>query len=420
LETGRWLEEGEPTTIFQIGGRRGVTALLGLSLLAGWTGHPFTVFLIVALLATLGIAKLWAQAALRDVGLEQHLPESRAFPDERLRLIVSATNDKLLPLPWLRFRSAIPPALTPVGAPRRWPYVERGGYVQALSALSGRSQVRWEFELHCRRRGAYEIGPVELTSGDPFGFLVRRRVSQKRLSVIVYPRIQPLRQLGFPLSSGFGFALRRRALQEDSSRAAGLRAYQHGDPLRRMHWKATARHAELLVRTFDPAASPRLLLVLGCDTFNFPWTRYREDLFELAVSALASIAWRALEDGWQVGLLINGPRPARLPPASSPRQLDLILEALARAEAAGDAPIDQVFAEQAVASRATTIVIAAGRGTIPLNTALERLRAARGSAILLYGDEPPTAADRLPRYRLRQWDDLAATLEGAGEHQRPA
>jgi uncharacterized protein (DUF58 family) len=420
MDTARWLEAGEPTTTFQIGGRRGLIALLGVALLAGWTGHPFTVFLIVALLATLGIAKLWARAALRDVTVEQHLPESRAFPDERLRLIVSASNHKLLPLPWLRFRSAIPSALTPVGAPRRWPYVERGGYLQALSALNSRSQVRWEFELHCRRRGSYEIGPLELTSGDPFGFLVGRRVAQQRLNVVVYPRIQPLRQLGFPLSSGFGFALRRRALQEDASRAAGLRAYQHGDPLRRMHWKATARHGELLVRTFDPAASPRLLLVLGCDTFNFPWTRYREDLFELAVSALASIAWRALEDGWQVGLLINGPQPARLPPASSPRQLDEILEALARAEGAGETPISQLLAEQTVAPRATTVVIAAGRGTVPLSLALERLRAARGSAILLYGAAPPTAADRLPRYRLRQWDDLAATLEGDGERQRPA
>ena len=420
MDTARWLEAGEPTSTFQIGGRRGLIALLGLALLGGWTGHPFTVFLITALLVAFAIAKLWAMAALRDVEVEQSLPESRAFPDERLRLVVSASNAKLLPLPWLRLRSAIPSALTPVGAPRRWPYVERGGYVQAMSALAGRGQVRWEFELHCRRRGTYEIGPLELTSGDPFGFLVRRRLVPGNLTVVVYPRIQPLRQLGFPLSSGFGFALKRRALQEDASRAAGLRAYQHGDPLRRMHWKASARHDELLVRTYDPAASPRLLLVLACDSFNFPWTRYREDLFELAVSAIASIAWRALEDGWQVGLLVNGPSPARLPPASSPRQLDEILEALARAEPAGETTVGQLLAEQTVVPRATTVVIAAGRGTVPLNLALERLRGARGSAILLYGDEPPAAADRLPRYRLRQWDDLAATLEGSGERQRPA
>jgi uncharacterized protein (DUF58 family) len=349
------------------------------------------------------------------VTCRHELREDRAFPGESLRLRLVATNDKPLPLAWLRVRSALPPALTPPNAPRRWPYSERGGYLQGLAALGWFSQAVWEFDLPCRRRGVYQVGPIEVTAGDPFGFFVRRQLVPQRQTVVVYPRVAPLRQLGFPLASGLGVAQRRRALQDDPSRTAGVRDYRPGDPLRRIHWKATARQAELQVRVIEPAAAPLLVLVLAADTFNFPWTRYREDLFELAVSALASIAWRALDDGWQVGLLTNPAAAIKLPPASTPQQLGQILEALARAEPASRLTVAQLLADQPLGLRTATYVLAAGRSTVALQVAIERLQAARRPLVLLYGDEPPTGGPRLPAYRLRQWDDLAATLEGPGE-----
>jgi uncharacterized protein (DUF58 family) len=416
MDTARWLELGEPLAALRLGGRRGVLTLLGLALLAAWTGHQGAVFLLLGLLALAGTARLWADRALLAVEGRHELIEDRAFPGESLRLRLVAVNEKALPLAWLRVRSAIPPALTPPDAPRRWPYSERGGYLQGMSALAWYSRAAWEFELPCRSRGVYRVGPLELTSGDPFGFFTQRALLSERATVLVYPRVVPLRRLGFPLAAGLGASQRRRALQDDPSRAAGVRAYRPGDPLRRIHWKATARQGELQVRVLEPAAAPQLLLVLAADTFDFPWTRYREDLFELAVSALASIAWRALEDGWQVGLLANSPQPARLPPASSPGQLGLALEALARVEPSSRLTVAQLLAEQpASGGRAATYVLAAGRTTVALRLALERLAAARRPMVLLYGDEPPTGGARLPAYRLRQWDDLAATLEGPGE-----
>jgi uncharacterized protein (DUF58 family) len=324
-------------------------------------------------------------------------------------------NDKLLPLAWLRVRGAVPPALTPPDAPRRWPYLERGGYLQGLVALGCYSQAEWDFELPCRARGLYRVGPFELTSGDPFGFLSRRILLADRATVVVYPKVVPLRRLGFPLAAGLGVAQRRRSLQEDPSRAAGVRDYRPGDPLRRIHWKATARQGALQVRVLDPAAPPLLTLVLAVDTFDFPWARYRQDLFELAISALASIAWRALEDGWQVGLLLNGASPVRLPAGSSPRQLTQLLEELARVEPACRVTVAQMLSEEPTAVRTATYVLAAGRTTMPLLLAIERLTTARRPTVLLYGDEPPTSGPRVPAYRLRQWDDLATTLEGSGE-----
>jgi uncharacterized protein (DUF58 family) len=416
MEAARWLEAGEPLVSFGLGGRRGVLALLAVALFAAWSGNQAAVFLIVGVLALAGTARLWADGALRGIECRQELLEQRAFPGESVQVRLLVVNNKPLPLAWLRVRSAIPAALTPPNAPRRWPYLERGGYMQGMSALGWYSQAQWEFELPCRARGVYPVGPLELTAGDPFGFFGRRILLSERASVVVYPRIVPLRRLGFPLAAGLGASQRRRALQEDPSRTAGVRDYQPGDPLRRIHWKATARRGQLQVRQLEPAVAPLLMLVLASDTFDFPWTRYREDLFELAASALASIAWRALEDGWPVGLMASGKQPIKLPPASNPQQLVQVLEELARAEPTSHVTVAQLLAQgSASGGRTATYVLAAGRTTMALMLALERLQAARRPVVLLYGEDPPDSGARLPAYRLRQWDDLAATLEGSGE-----
>lgn len=415
MDSARWLEAGEPKVALQPGGRRGVMLLAGLALAAAWAHQPAAVFLLLAVIALASVARLWADRALEHVSCTFELPEDRAFPDDRLRLRLRAANQKLLPLACLRVRCAVPPALTPAGSARAWPYLDRGGYLQGASVVAWHSQVTWEFELECRARGVYGLGPLELAGADPFGLYVERILLRETAGVVVYPRIVALRRLGFPLAAGFGVSQRRRALEEDPSRAAGVRAYRPGDPLRRVHWKATARQRELQVRLLEPAAAPLLMLVLASDTFDFPWTRYREDLFELAVSALASIAWRALEDGWQVGCLANTCQPIRLQPASAPPQLREILEGLARATPGAEQPLTQLLRGSVGSLRQATYVVAAGRGTPRLRGLIEYLQVLRQPVVLLYGDDPPNARLRLPAYRLRQWDDLASTLEGPGE-----
>src|SRR2546423_9540938 len=129
MDAARWLEAGEPLAALRLGGRRGVLLLLALALIAAWTSHPAVVFLILGLLALASLARLWADRALVRVVSRLELADARAFPGDQIRVRLPAENQKLLPLAWLRVRAAIPPALTPASAPRRWPGSERGGYL---------------------------------------------------------------------------------------------------------------------------------------------------------------------------------------------------------------------------------------------------------------------------------------------------
>ncbi len=110
MDTARWLLSGEPLATLGFGGRRGLLLLVGLALLAAWIERPAAVFAIGAFLGLVGAARAWAAWSLRDVRAHHELLDPRAFPGDTARLRLLAHNDKLLPLSWVRARSAIPPA----------------------------------------------------------------------------------------------------------------------------------------------------------------------------------------------------------------------------------------------------------------------------------------------------------------------
>src|SRR5207245_1387700 len=64
------------------------------------------------------------------------------------------------------------------------PYHE-GTTVLGLSAYSNHV---WKAETLCQRRGRYQMGPLVLTGGDPFGLFQRQRIVGQSTAVMVYPQ----------------------------------------------------------------------------------------------------------------------------------------------------------------------------------------------------------------------------------------
>jgi hypothetical protein len=89
-------------------------------------------------------------------------------------------------------------------------------------------------------------------------------------------------------------------------RLAGVRDYAPGDEPRRIHWKATARTAELQSKLYDPSSRHTIMLYLDVQTFTRNLMGYAPALLELAVCAAASVASWGLERDYAVGLASNG------------------------------------------------------------------------------------------------------------------
>jgi uncharacterized protein (DUF58 family) len=94
-------------------------------------------------------------------------------------------------------------------------------------------------------------------------------------------------------------------LFEDPTRISGVRQYQAGDPLTRVHWRATARTGVLHSKQYQPSSMSGATIVLDFHRTAYDPSHepYRS---ELGITAAASIANALHEMGQQFGLISNG------------------------------------------------------------------------------------------------------------------
>lgn len=390
----------------------GQAGLLAATLIAASASATHVVFLAGALLLMGVLSRLWGHFSLARLTYSRRTNPNRAFCGESLILETTLRNRKLLPLPWLEVWERLPMDLLPKGETERSALAPECVWFSQGVSLWPYQRARWRHPLHCRRRGVFALDTAVVRSGDPFGVCERQAPVSHHLEVIVYPRVVPLRRLGLALRHPAVDVSSRTSHVSDPSRTAGVREYRPGDPRRLIHWRASAHSGQLQVRVLEHSASLQVWLALDAGSFDRHWGLYRETLFELSLSALASIAVYLNQAGCPVGLLVHGDPPTHLLPSANPGQLESLLERLARVEArAAPGPPREAFS---TLPRGSTVILAASDAAGDLSTTIATLQEA-GRQVLLLAAGPgalPTAVSRQRVLRLTPGLDLAATLEG--------
>lgn len=310
---------------------------------------PALAVLAASVLAGILLAYVWADVSLRGLTIRRECMPVRLFPGDEAVLSVEVDNGKLLPLTRLDMAN-------PIHAEGPWAYQR----LPELLDISGQIEVREgigpsllmetsmapyqtvtrRYDVTARRRGVYTLEPAHVASGDPFGFFNRTAVLGKRQEIVVYPRVYAPEEIGLPFRDVLGDATPDRALLDDPSLIAGSREYRPGDPLNRVHWKATARIGALSVRLHDPSTAANLLIVLNLNTAKYAWQGVDNDRMEASIDAAASLAIWALDRDYPVGIRSNGAirqssAAPRVPPSASPRQATILLDHLARLSYSG-------------------------------------------------------------------------------------
>jgi uncharacterized protein (DUF58 family) len=208
-----------------------------------------------------------------------------------------------------------------------------------VAALPGHRSITWSVTVPCRVRGRYQLGPVEVTTSDLLGLFPAVRQAEAETSVLVLPRWVPLVRCCFSLDGALPGDLPGTRRGEVPPAVAGVRAYQPGDSLARIHWRASARSGTLQSKQFDPEVQTTVWLGLDLDG-QVPGERE-----ELLVTATASVAVFALQQGsLQVGLVASGTGPLTLLPERGHRHRQRLLELLAEAHAGGNEPLGERLA----------------------------------------------------------------------------
>ncbi|GAA0324008.1 DUF58 domain-containing protein [Actinoallomurus spadix] len=145
-------------------------------------------------------------------------------------------------------------------------------------------------------RGRYAVGPLTVRLADPFGLVELVRSFSAADVITVTPAIVPL-PAGRPTGSWTGGGeSRARLVAGAGDDDVTPREYRHGDDLRRVHWRSTARRGELMVRREEQQWQTSGTLFL--DTRRTAhWGDGPGASFEQAVSAAASIGLRLGREG---------------------------------------------------------------------------------------------------------------------------
>jgi uncharacterized repeat protein (TIGR01451 family) len=375
--------------------RATIATLALLLLLAVATGQAGLALICALLLSAAGVAALWSRWALRRVSYERRLSQALAFPGDEVELTIKITNRKPLPLASLQVFDRLPANLA-VSASTAYSGTRQAQLLQRRTSLRWYESVTWRYTLRPKARGSYRLGPVQLLSGDPFGLYSADEEREVFSSLLVYPRLLTLRELGIPAHHPIGDT-RAPSLLRDPMRTVGVRDYAPSDPLKDVHWAATARTGSLQTRVYEPTTSRTLAIFLDLDTFEYYYEGIDPELVERMISAAATLAHQGLGAGYAVGLYANGAPAeyehlARLPAGRSPAQLGLIMETLARLTAYSVTTMARLLLATAPELRpGTTVLLVGSVSSDGVRAALLRMRELGHRVTWLYmgAGEPP-------------------------------
>lgn len=185
------------------------------------------------------------------------------------------------------------------------------GYTTAAAGVDEPVATELRYPVDTAVRGEHAIGPVVATLVDPFGCARRRVLLGGTDLLVVTPAVHELARIDLRLASGDGAEQVSRRLVGAGEQDVIARKYLPGDSMRRVHWPATAKHGELMVRQDDQRNDQDAVVLLDGGSFRDPARASSapaaDDDYEWAVSAVASIAAHLLAEGFGVRLV--GHRP---------------------------------------------------------------------------------------------------------------
>ena len=383
------------------------------------THRPALILISALLLTIVPISWLWNYLSLKGIRYSRSFSEQRAFVGETVTFTTSVTNRKPLPVGWLQIDDELPEDLPLIDRELPPSYKPTVVTLTAIYSLRWYEQVEEQYTLNCTHRGHYFLGATRMKAGDMFGLFENQARIDSDESLIVYPQVLPLDELGLPAKDPMGDVAFRRRIIEDPVRTMGIRDYQPEDDLRRIHWKASARRQSLQVRVFEPTTAYNLVIFLNVANFERFWHGYDPILLEKTITVAASVANFAAERRYAVGLVANGclaeaDQPIRVPPGRSPGQLTRILEMLSAIRPIASMPLeDLLISESAGLPWGSTLVVVTGLVTEQIALAVQRLRdAGRNMVLISLQESSPPYLEGVLIYHL---PGMRATGDDAGE-----
>jgi len=275
-------------------------AAIALLLISFVFGLGLMVYAMYALVAVLFGSRFLVQYWLKHLTASRVVSQENVDEGQEITVGLTLRNSGAIPIPWVLLEDLLPKeALV-----HRPAALEVQGKRLFLAMIWPKSNRLFTYKIVCNRRGYYQIGPSILETGDVFGLYKQFKVLTDPQFITVQPKIIPL--LGFDLASRrpLGEIKMQHRLFEDPSRISGVRVYQQGDPLNRVHWASTARTGVLHSKQYEATSIAGVTLVLDLHPDSFH-TKDEPIRSELSVKCAVAIANAVQLMNQQVGIVTN-------------------------------------------------------------------------------------------------------------------
>ncbi|HEY3164711.1 MAG TPA: DUF58 domain-containing protein [Candidatus Limnocylindrales bacterium] len=350
------------------------------------TELEFLFYLVYLSILVIGGSYILTRLGLADLEAGYAVNQLTGHVGDKLQITYTLRNTSRVPKPWLEVHN---PTTLPGGLPGR-----------AIS-LGSRAERSWLVRAPLTRRGHFRVEPLQIRTGDPFGFFEASASVGQGVAVVVYPKVDKLPLWKLPAASLEGsHAAPERTLQT-SPLATAVRPYAPGDAFNRIHWKSTARHGEIQVKEFELEQTADAWIFLDLER-AVQGGRGEDSTVEVAVRAAASIAAKALLENRAVGLTVNGHRQAVVPVDRGSRQHLKIMQLLAAVEGDGTTPLVESLVTGAARLRRgiTAIVITASTDPAWVRPIAALRTRGIGTVVVTLDAAGADALDRAHRARL--------------------
>ena len=287
------------------------------------SGLELFFYLVYLAIIVVGGSYIVTRLGLSDLEAGYAVSQLNGHVGDRIRVTYTLRNTSRIPKPWLEVHN---PTTLPGGLPGR------------AIPLGPRAERSWLVRAPLVRRGHFRIEPLQIRTGDPFGFFEASASVGQGVAVVVYPRIEriPLWRLPAAYIEGSN-ASPERTLQT-TPLATTVRPWAPGDSFNRIHWRATARHGEIQVKEFELEQTADAWIILDLDR-SIQTGRGDESTVEAAVRVAAAVTDKAIKDNRAVGMTVNAHRTAIIPGDRGSRQHLKIMQLLAAVEGDGSTPL---------------------------------------------------------------------------------
>jgi len=348
------------------------------------------------------VSFVWTWINIRTIRLTRITRARRAQVGRTMEERFAVLNTSIVPKLWLEVRD----------------YSDLPGHLAShvVKGMRPRGRYEWRVNTLCARRGRFTLGPLTLTSGDPFGLFQMQRRLTPTSHLVVYPMAVDIDRFALPIGILPGGEALRRRTHHVTANASGVRDYAPGDSFSRIHWKSTARRDQLIVKEFelDPLADIWIVpdmywgaqLVAESDgqvrvpeRWRALWTPLAKfeldpNTEEYVVTVSASLAQHFLRRDRAVGMIAYAQDRELVQADRGERQLAKIMETLAVIRSTGQVPIDHLLnAEAEQIPRGTTLIVVTPSPSESAATAARHLER-RGVRVIVVLIDPASFGGR--------------------------